>query len=465
MSLSSTTNRNDYVGNGATATYAYGFKVYLSSELRVTVVNTAGVETRLTINTDYTVTGVGSSSGGNIVLVNASQAWLTSGFLTTGYGLTVRRVRALTQLADIRNQGEFYPETHEDVFDKMVMNQQQLQDELDRAVRLPETEAGSADFVLPTIDSRANQLLGFDADGDPIAAAAVSATVSSFMQTVLDDTTAGAARTTLGHAHTTAGDIEYASSATELARLAAGTAGKVLKQGASVPAWAYPHSRVTKVFADSPYTVLSTDTHIDVDTSGGAVTITVPAASSTNAGQTVVIRKTTSDFNAVTLQTGVSTTLNTLNESVEINAIAASWAIIQRTIPSTWTSYTPTFSAGFGASVTNISAAWMRRGNRIVCRGTATAGTVAASYMGITIPSGLVHAYAVATIEIGGFISSYTGFSGGTTPLINPARTTEASWSNNTSRNGLAELNGSTAMINTSDFSWIFEMTISGWNG
>lgn len=464
MSLSSTTNRNDYVGNGATATYAYGFKVYLSSELRVTVVNTAGAETRLTINTDYTVTGVGSSSGGNIVLVNASQAWLTSGFLTTGYGLTVRRVRALTQLADIRNQGEFYPETHEDVFDKMVMNQQQLQDELDRAVRLPETEAGSSDFVLPTIDDRANQLLGFDADGDPIAAAAVSATVSSFMQTVLDDTTADAARTTLGHAHTTTGDIEYASSATALARLAAGTAGKVLKQGASVPAWAYPHSRVTKVFADSPYTVLSTDTHIDVDTSGGPVTITVPAASSTNAGQTVVIRKTTSDFNAVTLQTGVSTTLNTLNESVEINAIAASWAIIDRRVPAVPTSYTPT--VGACGTVTVNECKYTRLGAMLLVEASVTCGTPTADAFTFAIPSGLTMDYAQDTI-VGQFGSSYNGGgNGGIAILVSPANSTASVYySINNLASIFTRLNGNTFNVGSGTFTIRFMVRIAGWNG
>lgn len=237
--------------------------------------------------------------------------------------------------------------------------------------------------------------------------------------------------------------------------------GMLVKSVSGVPAFAYPYSRVSKT---TTYTVAASDTHVDCDATGGGFTVTVPAAASGNAGQTVWIRKTDSSFNAVTLATGVSTTLNTSGECVQIQSDGSAWAIIQRTIPSTWTSYTPTFSAGFG-TVTSISAAWMRQGNRIVCRGTAAAGTVTASYMGITIPSGLAHAYPTATIEIGGFTSSYTGFSGGTIPLINPARTTEASWSNNTARNGLAELNGSTAMINTSDFSWIFEMTISGWNG
>ena len=150
MSLTSTTNRNTYTGNGATATYAYGFKVFDQAHLVVTVKNTSGVETTLTITTDYTVTGVGSSSGGNIVLVNASQAWLTGGYLTSGYTLTVRRVVPLTQTTDVRNQGDFYAEAHEDRFDKLVMADQQQQDEIDRSVKLPTTVLPSAfDPTLP----------------------------------------------------------------------------------------------------------------------------------------------------------------------------------------------------------------------------------------------------------------------------------------------------------------------------
>lgn len=199
MSISSTSNRNDYVGNDSTNVYAYGFKIFLESELRVTVVDAAGLETELVLNTDYSVSGVGQTSGGNVTLINASQAWLNSGNLATGYNLTVRRVRQLKQLTDIRNQGDFYPEAHENTFDQLVMLDQQQQDELDRSLKLPETEAGS-NFELPPLVNRANQFLGFNASGEPVAAATFQSgvTASAFMQTVLDDTTAPAARATLG---------------------------------------------------------------------------------------------------------------------------------------------------------------------------------------------------------------------------------------------------------------------------
>lgn len=167
MSLTSTTNRNTYTGNGATATYAYGFKVFDQAHLVVTVKNTSGVETTLTITTDYTVTGVGSSSGGNIVLVNASQAWLTGGYLTSGYTLTVRRVVPLTQTTDVRNQGDFYAEAHEDRFDKLVMADQQQQDEIDRSVKLPTTVLPSAfDPTLPTDIGTASVVIATNSAGD-----------------------------------------------------------------------------------------------------------------------------------------------------------------------------------------------------------------------------------------------------------------------------------------------------------
>lgn len=139
MSLSSATNRNTYTGVGSVSTYAYTFRIFDEDNLVVVVRNTSNVETTLTITTDYTVSGVGLAGGGNVVLVSAAQAWLTNGKLTTGYVLIIRRVLDLVQNTNIRNQGTFYPETHEDVFDYLTMVDQQEDDDIDRAVKLPAT--------------------------------------------------------------------------------------------------------------------------------------------------------------------------------------------------------------------------------------------------------------------------------------------------------------------------------------
>lgn len=134
MSLSSATCRIQYTGNGTTATYAYTFKIYVNTELVVIIRNTStGAETVATLTTHYTVSSVGETAGGNVVLVNAGQAYLDgSGYLATGYTLTIMRVRPRTQLTDIKNQGSYFPETHEDTFDQIVMLVHQLQDQLNR---------------------------------------------------------------------------------------------------------------------------------------------------------------------------------------------------------------------------------------------------------------------------------------------------------------------------------------------
>lgn len=112
--------------------YSYTFRIFAQTDLLVTKRAVAtGIETTLALTTDYTVTGVGSITGGSITLV--------AGLLAAGNLLVIRRVRQLTQDTDIRNQGSFYPEIHEDALDHQMMVQQQQQDELDRSLKLAET--------------------------------------------------------------------------------------------------------------------------------------------------------------------------------------------------------------------------------------------------------------------------------------------------------------------------------------
>lgn len=167
MSLSSTNNRVDYIGNGAVDTYAYTFRIFVNTDLEVTVRNTSDTESTLVLTTDYTVTGVGADGGGNVALVNSSQAWLDSdGDLKTDYVLTIRRVRPITQTTDIRNQGTFFPETHEDAYDHGIMVSQQIQEQFDRTVTLPVTIASSEfDPSLPTNIGTANKVLITNAGG------------------------------------------------------------------------------------------------------------------------------------------------------------------------------------------------------------------------------------------------------------------------------------------------------------
>jgi hypothetical protein len=144
MSIASTVNKNLYLGNGSTNVYNYTFKIFQESDIRVVILNTAtSAETVLT-SIDYNVTGEGSSAGGSVQLIGP-RSYLDSGTgnLLTGFKILLKRNLDLVQSTDIRNQGDFFPEVHEDSFDRGVMVEQQLQEQLTRAAVLAETTSGT----------------------------------------------------------------------------------------------------------------------------------------------------------------------------------------------------------------------------------------------------------------------------------------------------------------------------------
>lgn len=230
--LSSTTARNDYTGNGSVSSYSYTFKIFSQSELEVTVRDTDDVETALTLTTHYTVTGAGSSAGGTIALV-AGFDWMTAGGkLKSGYALTIRRVRALTQTASIRNQTAFHASVHEDVFDKLVMNDQQQQDEINRTIKLPSTVTSSS--FAPTLPSdiagAVSKAPVTNADGDGWADAAdwpsaadISTASASATAAAASATAAAASQTAASASEDAAADSETAAAASEAAAAASET--------------------------------------------------------------------------------------------------------------------------------------------------------------------------------------------------------------------------------------------------
>jgi hypothetical protein len=205
MTISSETSRNDYLGDGSANTYDFTYRILSEDDLLVSVKGPDDLlPTTLTKTTDYTVViASDEDDGGTITLVDASQAWLDGdGDLKVDYEITIRRVRDILQETDIRNQGPYNPQVIEDTFDHLVMVDQQQQDELNRCLKLPETEDGNATTTtLPDAETRAGMVLGFDDDGNPTALTALDpdlVTVSAFAETLLDDASASAFLTTLG---------------------------------------------------------------------------------------------------------------------------------------------------------------------------------------------------------------------------------------------------------------------------
>jgi hypothetical protein len=120
MTVPTTHTRKSYTGNDVATVFAYDYRIYDADDLVVTEVDTDGNETTYTRGVDYIVTGVGAVGGGNVTLEDPP------GPLEQDFKLHIDRLMTVIQDTDIRNQGAFYPSTHETVWDKIVMMLQQF---------------------------------------------------------------------------------------------------------------------------------------------------------------------------------------------------------------------------------------------------------------------------------------------------------------------------------------------------
>ena len=157
MTISSTTVKVSYSGNGSTTVFAYTFKILDDNEIQVIIRSSTGTETVKTITTHYTVSGVGSSGGGNITFLTAPTATQT---------VVLRRLTTQTQETDYIANDPFPADSHEDALDRITMVAQEIQEELGRSIKLSKTNTiTSTEFTVSATD-RANKILAFDTNGE-----------------------------------------------------------------------------------------------------------------------------------------------------------------------------------------------------------------------------------------------------------------------------------------------------------
>jgi hypothetical protein len=185
-----------YIGNSTTTVFGFTFKVFSTDQLEVVKLNTStGVETTLTLITDYTVTLNGnqnSNPGGSVTL---------PAVLATGYNLTLTSSVANLQPTDLTNQGGFYPEVITDALDRATIQIQQMSDDVTRSIKAPLSDDPlTMDMTLPVVADRINKILAFDGTGMPtvVAQSPSSITGNTTIVGTLDVTGATTLSSTLG---------------------------------------------------------------------------------------------------------------------------------------------------------------------------------------------------------------------------------------------------------------------------
>jgi hypothetical protein len=159
MTVSSTTVKDSYSGNDSTTEFTYTFKIFADTDLQVIIRSSTGTETVKTLTTHYTVAGAGVASGGSITF--------TAGNIpATGETVVIRREVPQTQAIDYIANDPFPAESHEEGLDRATMTIQQMQEELDRAIKLSRTNTMTSTEFTVGATARANKILAFDSAGE-----------------------------------------------------------------------------------------------------------------------------------------------------------------------------------------------------------------------------------------------------------------------------------------------------------
>ena len=159
MTISSTTVKNSYSGNGTLDTFNYTFKIFADADIQVIIRDATATETVKTLTTHYTVTGAGSASGGTV-------KFTTGNIPTATETVVIRRASPQTQAIDYIANDPFPAESHEEGLDRSMMAIQQLQEEIDRSIKLSRTNTMTSTEFAVGATERAGKIFGFDDNGE-----------------------------------------------------------------------------------------------------------------------------------------------------------------------------------------------------------------------------------------------------------------------------------------------------------
>jgi hypothetical protein len=154
MAVQDNGTRIQYTATASQTVFPYPFEIL--DEDDITVVQNS---TTLSKTTHYTVSGVGSDTGGNITFVTGA---------TSGDVITIYRSMALSRVTNYQANAAFLESEVDADFDRLWMGVQQNESDVTRAIRASQTDSilNSTNTELAAPAVRAGKSYGFDSTGD-----------------------------------------------------------------------------------------------------------------------------------------------------------------------------------------------------------------------------------------------------------------------------------------------------------
>ena len=384
MTVSSTTVKNSYSGNGSTTEFAYTFKIFADTDLQVIIRSAAGTETIKTLTTHYTVAGAGDASGGSITFTSGN---------TPASGETVVIIREVpqTQAIDYIANDPFPAESHEEGLDRATMTTQQVQEELNRSIKLSRTNTmTSTEFTVGATD-RANKILAFDSAGEISVTQELGtyqgtdATVTTEAYNVRDiiksTTTAQLNNVYICIADAVVGDSLTDTDHFELLVDAVSAATSATNAAASEAAAASSatDAQTAQTAAETAETNAETaETNAETAETNAATSAT-NAAASESAAATSETNAATSETNAATSESNASTSASTATTQASNASTSASNAATSESNASTSASNAATSETNAATSETNAGTSETNASNSASAAATSAAEAAASA--------------------------------------------------------------------------------------
>lgn len=160
MTIPATTRKaGPFTGNGSTTAFPFTFKVFTTADVAVIVADADGIESTLTLDSDYSVTlnsDQDATPGGTVTYPISGTP------LPSTDKLSIKGDVDYEQGTDIPTGGDFNPVVLENALDSLSMQIQQVQEAVSRAAVVPITSAADAADLVADIALLASKIDNLD---------------------------------------------------------------------------------------------------------------------------------------------------------------------------------------------------------------------------------------------------------------------------------------------------------------